>query len=225
MTAFYKYHKKVGLRLGLILIITALMFLPRVNAQNIPESKMPVVQIIVNESSQVETSEIRLGDIAFITAGDFLKKELAMLDMGSAPKPGKIKIFDQKRIISKIRAKHLVPGNARISAPTRVYIKRASQAVDKQVLKKRMDQYLEQKLVNKEYRVFAFDVRGLEPYPSGDVNLVFENGNIYDENGKICIYVDVIINGKKEDRITLLGKIEVFERVVCTSKPLRRGDK
>jgi len=182
------------------------------------------IQVIVKETSSVKTPRVFLGDISYIHANGFLKEALEKIDMGPSPKPDKIKFYDKRKIISVIQGQRYLPDDIIITSPLRVYVKRLSQIISKQDVKKFIDQSLSRVLKNRDYKVSAFSVRGLEPYPQGNIQFSSDSMDMVDKNGKLSIFLDILINGKKEDRVSVSGVVSIYETVLCVKRSYSKGE-
>ena len=182
------------------------------------------IRITIKETSLVVPSHIFLGDIADIQANGLLKEALEKVVLGSSPKPGKIKSFDRKKIRAVVRGQRYLPENITILSPQRVYVKRLGQVISKQDVRHVMDQYLARVFNNKDCQLTSFDVRGLEVYPRGKTRLLVDpDGNI-SKKGRLSFFLDVIIEGEKEDRVSISGVVAVYETVLHTTRAYAKGE-
>jgi len=165
------------------------------------------IEITVKETSIVQSSHIFLQDIADIKADVFLKETLGKIDFGLSPKPGKIKFIDKRKILSLIQRERYLPEDSAITCPDRIYVKRLSRQVSASDIQKYVEQCLSDNFKNKEYQLLSFNVKGLEPYPSGEVGFFSDPEEMVDKNGKLSLFVDIVIDGKKIDRVSVTGLV------------------
>ena len=191
-------------------------------AENDPLLKTNV-KISVQENSFVTSSHIFLGDISDISAGGILKEALEKIDLGASPKPDKIKSFDKIKIASIIQAQRYLPENIAFISPQRIYVKRLGQTISKENIRRIIDQNLARIFNNGEYELEKFNVRGLETYPQGKTDLHPDSNDIVDEKGKLSFFLDVIIDGKKEDRVSVSGTVALYDMVLHVAKSYPRG--
>jgi flagella basal body P-ring formation protein FlgA len=182
------------------------------------------IQITIKETSRVVPSQIFLGDIADIQANGLLKEALEKVVLGSSPKPDQIKSFDRKKICAVVRGQRYLPKNITILSPQRVYVKRVGQVISKQDVRHVMDQYLTRAFNNRDCQLTSFIVRGLEVYPQGKTTLLLDPGGSISKNGRLSFFLDVIIDGKKEDRVSVSGAVAVYETVLHTSRAYAKGE-
>lgn len=182
------------------------------------------IKIMVKETSLVKQSHIFLGDIADINANGFLKESLEKIEISFSPKPGKIKSFDEKKIVSIIQGQRYLPENIVVTSPKQIYVKRLSQTISKQKIRQFVDAELSLLFKHQEYQLKTLNIRGLELYPQGDTKLVFDSDKIINKNGKLICYIDVIIDGKKEDRLSISGLVARYENVLYTKRSLKKGE-
>jgi flagella basal body P-ring formation protein FlgA len=182
------------------------------------------IKIIINETSLVKGSHVFLGDISDIDATGFLKEALEKIDLGISPKPDKIKSFNKKKIVAVIGRQRYLPENITITSPQRIYVKRASQTISKQDIRQLTDTRLSIVLKNKDYQLTAFSVRGLEPYPQGKIKFYVDSNEIINKKGKLSFFLDVIIDGKKQDRVSVSGMVAVYENILHTARSFAKGE-
>ncbi|MCD4677894.1 MAG: flagellar basal body P-ring formation chaperone FlgA [Desulfobacula sp.] len=183
------------------------------------------IKITIKETSLVKKSHVFLGDISDIHANGFLKEALEKIEVGSSPKSGKIKLFNRKKIVSIIKGQRYLPENIVISSPQQIYVKRLCQTISRQKVRQFVDTRLSQTFKNKEYHLKILNIRGLEPYPPGNIKLGFDSDQIINKNGKLSCYIDVVIDGIKEDRLSISGSIALYENVPYTKRALTKGAK
>lgn len=190
--------------------------------KKVPEDQ---IEIIIKETNFVKQSHILLGDISDIHADAFLKETLEKTDLGPSPKPDKIKFIDKKKIVSVLRGQRYLPKDIIITSPERIYVKRMSQTILKQDVKNYVEQSLSRIYEKKEYQVISFSVRGLESYPQGKIRFVADAGDMVDKNGKLSFFLDIIIDGKKEDRVSVKGSVAVYETVLQMKRSFAKGER
>ena len=203
------------------LFITGLFFISQgfltdLRADDGPESQAGI-EIAVRETSMVQSSRIFLQDIADIKADGFLKETLGKIDFGLSPKPGKIKFIDKGKIISAIQRERYLPEDSIITCPDRIYVKQQSAQISALDIRKYVEQQLSEGFGNREFHLITFNVRGLKPYPLGEISFFSGSEDMVDKNGKLSLFVDIVINGKKTDRVSVTGLVDVQPLV-------RKGD-
>jgi len=192
----------------------------------LPASGVEKIQIQVKKNALVHHDVIYLGDLSDIQAGGFFQQALEKLELGRSPRPGDLAQLDKQRIVTLIQSqRYLAPGQVTLACPDRVFVKRASQTLDRQRVRQKVDQMLAVRYPDREYTVSGFNIRGLKTYPSGDIRLVPDAGNLVNSRGRLSVYLDVWINNEKQDRLAVSGTIEVLSPVVCAQKNLHRGEK
>ena len=181
------------------------------------------IKIVINETNRVRQTPVFLGDISDITANDFLKETLEKIELGSSPKPGKIKLFYKKKIFSVIQGQTYLPDGISIVSPEKIYVKRLSQTISKQDIRQVIDHRLSLVFKDREYQIKSLTVRGLEPYPQGETQILPDSNDMVKNNGKLSFSLNVIIDGVKEDRLNISGKVAVYENILHAGKDLARG--
>jgi len=182
------------------------------------------IKIIVSETNLVSGHEIFLGDIAVIHASSFLKEMLEKIEIGNAPKPGKIKLFNKTRLISLIRSHNGMPDDIEVEAPQSIYVKRASQHIKQQEVRQHVDAFLTDFFKGREYEIEQIRIRDLGVYPIGQVKLSMTSKRGVDKNGNISLSMDILIDGNREDRIKISGKVAVYGDILCATRNLKKGE-
>jgi flagella basal body P-ring formation protein FlgA len=212
----------------LSLFITGLFFIYHgfstdLLAQDGPKSQAGI-EITLKETCVVQSSRIFLQEIADIKADGFLKETLGKIDFGLSPKPGKIRFIDKGKIISTIRRERYLPEDSIITCPDRIYVKRHSEQIAALDIRKYVEQRLSQVFRNREFHLTSFNVRGLEPYPSGEISFFSGSEDMVDKNGKLSLFVDIVINGKKTDRVSVTGLVALYETVLLAKRAFEKGE-
>ncbi len=182
------------------------------------------INITINETNLVKSSHVLLKDIARVQADGFLKEALEKIEIGRSPKPGQVKLFDKKKILSVIEHQQYLPGNIVFNSPQQIYVKRESQRISKSKIRQSVDQYLAKALKGRDYQLKSLNIRGLEQYPAGIIKLQIDSGKIINNYGKLSCHMKIIIDGTKEDILNISGLVEVYEDVFFAKKNLVKGD-
>ena len=206
--------RSINLHIIVSLFITGFLvvyhgFLPDLFADDGPKSENRI-EITIQETSLVGSSHIFLGDISDIRADEFLKETLGKIDLGASPKPDKIRSIDKRKIVSAIQAERYLPKDIVITCPARIYVKRLSRETSVQDIQKYVEHRLSDIFKDKEYKLITFNVRGLEPYPPGNTTFFSDSADIVDKKGKLSLFVDIVIDGKKTDRVSVSGLVAFF---------------
>ncbi len=207
----------LSLTLLVLLVLLAVFSLPVLAAT--PEK----IFIEVAQTAEVTSPAIYLGEVANITAPDFFKEELAHIDLGKSPRAGRMKQLSGARVTAAINAMGFNDNDINIQVPKRVFVKRTSQEINPAYAEKELRQFLSGFLTKGKFKLKAFRVRGLEPYPQGDLSLVFDERYTPSENGRLSVHAEVWVNGVKEDRLTVTGRLSQIKPVVIAAKRLERG--
>ncbi len=109
-------------------------------------------------------------------------------------------------------------------SPQQIYVKRLSQTIPKEKIRQFIDAKLSLLFKHQEYQLKLLNVRGLELYPQGDTTFEFDSNKIINKNGKLICNIDVIIDGKKEDRLSISGLVELYENVLYTKRSFKKGE-
>ena len=181
------------------------------------------ILITVRKTAEVDGSNILLKDLATISAPEFFKEELALIDLGRSPKPGRMKQITGDRITAAVNDMGLEEQNVSLEVPKQVFVKRASQALDPGQVEKEATRFLSTFFPGKEFTLTAFKVRGLELYPQGELAIVFDNRYAPSNSGRLSLHADVWVNGSRQDRLSITGRIILYRSVVVAARRLERG--
>lgn len=179
--------------------------------------------IEVARTAEVTRPVIYLGDVAKITAPDFFKEELIRIELGKSPRAGRMKQLAGQRVTAAINTMGLNDNDIHIQVPERVFIKRASQGLSSSYVEKALKQFLSGFFPKGKFKLKAFRVRGIDPYPQGDLSLVFDKRYTPSSNGRLSIHAEVWVNGVKADRLTITGRLSQIQSVVVSATRLERG--
>ncbi len=209
-------------------VITGLMlgnciFISSIFADNTREDK-DRIKITINETNLVKDSHVLLKDIANVQADGFLKEVLEKIEIGRSPKPGQVKLFEKKKILSVIEHQQYLSENIIFNSPQKIYVKRESQRISKSRIRQCIDQYLAKALKGRDYQLKSLDIKGLEQYSAGTVKLQIDSGKIINNHGKLSCHVRVMIDGTKEDILNISGIVAVYENIFFAKKRLVKGD-
>jgi len=182
------------------------------------------VKIRVKETSLVQGPQILLGEVAQIQAGPFLKEILQTMELGNAPKPGKIKQLNKPHLDALIHSQPGMPENVSIEIPENIYVKRDSQQIQQQKVQEQVERFLSDYFRDKEYELEQLLVRDLGLYPQGNVDLSGISSSRIDKNGNLSLFMDILIDGNREDRIRISGKVAVYEDILCAKRNLAKGE-
>lgn len=181
------------------------------------------ILITVRDTAVVKGETILLGEIAAIHAPLFLKDGLADLELGRSPKPGKMSQIKGSRIHKLILNHDLVDPGMRIEVPARVFVKRGSQEIGDEILRKKADQYLAETLGTESYVIKMFQVRGMGVYPQGGLSLVMARKGAMDKKGRFSFQLDVMVDEIKRGRLDIKGRVALYRRVAVAARDLKRG--
>ncbi len=181
------------------------------------------VTITIQKNNRVNSEKILLGDIAQVQADLFLKESLEKLIIGNAPKPDKIKVYDKDKIISLIQGYRYLPAETIITSADRIYVKRLSQKISKEDIRKFVIDSLNRHFPDKEFELTHFHVQGLDLYPQGKITFKADTADMVDTRGRFSLFVDVMVDGTRVDRSNVKGEIAIYEKVFCAAANFKKG--
>ena len=181
------------------------------------------IRIQVRETGEVTGPKILIKDVALITAPAFIKEAIGNIEIGASPKPDKIEAVERQKIEYRISRQSFLPENISLSCPPQVYVKRQSQRVSKEQVTAIVRHYLENRFQGQPYQIVRLDIKGMEPYPRGKIQLLPDRENILRGKGRLYCHLDVIVDKKKVDRLNISGEVAVFQQAFFASKHLLRN--
>ena len=181
----------------------------------------PGISIVLRETSDITGERVRLGDVADIRvtddAGVFVKQALDAVDLGLSPRPDRIKSIRKRKIASVIRGRPHLPKDIRVKGPDRIYVKRMGREITVEEVRAFVETRLSEMYGDQTYELRGFTVRGLEPYPPGEIKWVCDDRDLAGRNGKLSASLDLVIDGRRQGRVSVSG--------IISSDPLiREGD-
>ncbi len=182
------------------------------------------VKVVVAETNLVRGPRVFLGEVAKIQASPFLKEVLQKIEIENSPKPGKIKQLNKRRLVFLIQSQPGVPEGVLIDTPKKIYVKRASQQIKQQHFQEQVDLFLSAVLKGKKYELTQLKVDTTGVYPQGDVTFSMGSNSSVDKLGNLTIFMDILIDGNREDRIRISGEVAVYQTILCAVRDLSKGD-
>jgi flagella basal body P-ring formation protein FlgA len=181
------------------------------------------IRIEIPQKTRVKGDRLYLKDIAKIRAPGDLAEKIGWIDLGSAPRPGAEKVLPGSWIVSRIHAGKPIPDASKISVPEYVSVTRESQSVSDERLRMLFEKYIAAKIKGGKFKVSRFKVRGERDFPSGKIDLIFNDIDRSRIIGHVTQTVVVNIGGKDSGRISLSGWIDRYEKIVCAKRSIPRG--
>ncbi len=183
------------------------------------------VVITIQKNNRVNTEKIALGQIAQIQADLLLKESLEKLIVGNAPKPEKIKVYNKDKIISLIQGCRYLPKDTIIMSADRVYVKRLSQKISKEDVRQFVIDSFHRRYPEKEFELTRFQVQGLDLYPQGKTIFKADTRDMLDTRGRVSVFIDVMVDGTRVDRISVKGEVAVYEKIFLASGNFKKDQK
>jgi len=183
------------------------------------------VKVVVAETSLVLGPMVILGEVARIQASPFLKEVLQKIELENSPKPGEIKQLNKRRLLSLILTQPGVPEGVLIETPKKIYVKRASQQIEQQEVQAQVDLFLSGVLKGKEYELLQLRIEDTGVYSQGDVAFSMGSNSSVDKQGNFTLSMDILIDGKREDKIRISGEVAVYQTVLCAVRDLAKGER
>jgi len=205
-------------------IITAwlLLALPLISWGAEPVGVSPDAGIIVQSSATVDGEEIRLGDVARIEAHGLARQMVADISLGRSPKPGKVKVLNRRQFLSSLRFHQDLIDGLGIEIPDRVFVKRNSQTVCEATLRTFLEDCMGRRFNGKAVSLERIDIPESGQYPVGEVTLAPADSPRISRDGRFTLGIEVFVDGHKEARLRLAGRVAVYETLVVAAHDLSR---
>jgi len=177
--------------------------------------------IAVLPSVSVDGDEIRLGDIAKLNAQGYERQMLENISLGRSPRPGKVKVITQRRILSSLRMHQDVLAGKGMDLPDKVYVKRNSQQPDPEAVRLCLKESLSRYFRGKAFTIEELETPEFGQYPVGALSVREADTPRVSTGGRFAVGVEVLVDGHREDRIRMAGRVAVFDTVVVAVKKLK----
>lgn len=182
------------------------------------------LEIRLHDRALVESSTVRLGDIASITPEGPEAQQWAQQQVCQAPLPGESRVVQARSLIGSL---HGVPGARKISwrGAENITVQRQGVELGSEALKTIVADFLQQNIGNLPDVEFRFtSVRAPEKIvlPTGDVQYTVtpsKPGILGSSSFSILFQV----NGKTVKNCTVRGKLEAIAEVVTARVNMRKG--
>lgn len=207
----------------LTVILGLFFFVNQSFAQDVQVTKSSKIRIVVKNTAQVSSDRILLKDVAQIEAEGFLKEALENIDLGPSPRPEQIRVLESAKVIAAVRSESFLPDNIQLIVPERVYIKQPGQEITPGQIRKKIEKELARSFPNREFHLSAFQVRGLEVYPQGEILFHINGSDMVKNRGRLSTMVSVFIDNVEVDNLSVSGQVEVYENVYFARHFLPKG--
>lgn len=178
--------------------------------------------IRIKAEAQVPGEKIYLRDVAVVSGAGDMKERIEGISLGTAPRPGDVKVLAGKWVASVIQNNRWVSPKAKITAPDCVSVQRGFQSVSRERLKALLYNDVASKAKGAEFKIRRFKVRGAKNFPLGKLRLQMLDRGRKNIMGRINLTLAVEVDGEEFARIILSAWIDRYERVVCARRSISR---
>jgi len=182
------------------------------------------VSIYFNSDATVNSREYFLKDIAEVSSPGLMKRELENFSMGFSPAIGEVKVVSGESLASKLKSIPWLPQTVDIRFPESLFIKRMSQELPEETLINIFRDYIEKRVNDKEFEIRDFKVRGLNPYPSGELVVSLRSSGAGNVKGRVSIQADVTVDNVSQGKVSVSAFVDIYDKVACSTKSLSRGE-
>ncbi len=183
------------------------------------------LSIVVKSKASVRGDKIYLKDIAQIKGERNITQKIGSVCLGSSSRPGNTRSLKGERILTILRSKRFWPVNATITSPETVEVTRRSRIVSKEWYKDLFYRYVADRIEdNADFSISNFKVTGNRPVPEGAVTQKIADNSNKKMLGYMSVTAFVYIDNKREQRVMLSGWVNVYKKVFCAVRTLKRNE-
>ena len=185
------------------------------------------VRIEMMESSELKFLHYRLGDVSRIEVEDSeLKRQLAGVRLGKAPRPGYVSHITKQQVDAVIRRNY--PGLSRSIewlGPDVTKLTSLGKELPGRKIVDVAQEYLERKLRQRYSTIYV----STEDYitsmivPMGDVRLAANLPRDYRLSRRMAVWVDVNVDGDDYQTVPVWFDVSVFEEALVANKALEKN--
>lgn len=189
------------------------------------QTELPVSRsgIFVRPSASVEGEDIRLGEVARVAAEGFAQQMLEEISLGRSPKPGRVKIVSKRQFLLSLRPHQDLVEGMDVEIPDRIYVKRSSQQFAEPDIREYLDDYLGREYKAREVSLERLEIPESGEYPMGQMTMAAADPPRVNRDGRFSISLEIFVDGHKEGRIRVAGRLAVYDTVVVAARRLSRG--
>jgi flagellar basal body P-ring formation protein FlgA len=188
-------------------------------------SERPDAVVTVFHQTEVNTGEIRLGDISRVTGDDpILVQKLRRIAIGTTPLPGKSRSLDEARIKIRLKQSGVDASQIALNVPQNAEVVRGVAYLSEETLREAVLAYIRGSAPLESGKVNVKEIRvdKVVQLPKGVVNLSVEQPRNRDLSGKVPLGVNIYVNGELERKVWAVADIEVLREVIVAKRPLGR---
>jgi flagella basal body P-ring formation protein FlgA len=181
--------------------------------------------IRVYERTEIEGSEVMLGQIAEIEGSDpRWVQHLKNIVIGRAPLPGKTRQYDQRYLEMRLKMHHVDLSAVVLEVPQLVEVVRSHLMVHDKEIKQIVSEFILRNIShdNKTVRIKEIRVPQRVILPKGRIAYQVAAPRRPQLMGKCSFTIDFSVNGHVEEKVWATATIEIRGPVVVTRKPLGR---
>ena len=184
-------------------------------------------KITIRAVSLVDGPEISLGEIAeFLGLDAPMEDFLGSVELGNSPRPGRVKSFTKKQLLSRLRVRVPLSDDLVFTIPDRVSVKRRSQEISRARVFKAVDEYLSEVYAPNSYEVSNLKIRHPRVYPVGEVALWLVRPKTHvDRNGRLALVLDVSVDDISMGQIRVSGRLIHWVEVLCAKRRIQKGER
>lgn len=182
------------------------------------------LRIVVSGEARVSGNRILLGQVATISGGGAaLRRSLAGIDIGPAPRPGEQRTISGDMISVALADSGELPSDVRPQIPDRILVSAASQSLSEATLTKIFEKYVKRLAGSDQVVVSSVRVRGAKPLPPGKISLTPAGNELQQPKGRTSLRLAVAVDGESQGVVTVSGWVDNYARVVCAARQIARG--
>ena len=169
---------------------------------------------------------ITLGDLAEVSATDArVAERLRAIALGYAPNVGAVRELSRARVLLAIAAAGFAASEVEVIAPPVIFIQRAAQAVEPEVMRGAVERAMCVELCSGGVaaRLVRLDLPAHVEVPSGVVEARAALGGARDLLAPFNVAIEIFVDGRVARRLNATAQIEARARVMVAARDIAAG--
>lgn len=184
-------------------------------------------QIRLASETTVSDEYIKLGNIAEITGDEVKTNRLKQISLGYAPKAGMFREIKREQISLSIAAAGFSENEILLDAPTQIFIRRASQNLDENLLKQAVEAEVLRNFQaeNVSAKLVRLDLPPNVALPSGEISVKADAKNVRNFFTPFSVSVEIRVDNVVSRRFSVTAQVEAFGEILVANRDLIVNEK
>lgn len=187
------------------------------------DDQAPMVVVRLQPSAEISGPDIRLHEIAVISAPPALATAIGSLKVARSPQPGLKRLLPRVKISTLLNSQRCPAARLVVKGPDFIQVYRTSQAMTVEHLREVIQRYVDQKILNAEFKLGGITIHGKNNFPVGRLQAVVVRHNTDELIGKVKFVLAVTVDDHKAGRAYASAWIDRYENVVVAKHALSRN--